>query len=154
MANARAALQAEFDADAMQELDRVVPGDSSTGCRVCDYGRAPCVCPVGYTEEELRIATVGIANVIAAADAGAIKESDAVNLPHHYARFKIEPIRFAMENNLNFLQANVVKYLLRFDAKNGDEDLRKAQRCLAMLRKFVAKDPDWWKRDDPKTEQW
>ncbi len=70
---------------------------------------------------------------------------DAIVLPEHYARFPIEPIRFIVENNLNFMQGNIVKYVLRWDAKNGLEDLRKAQRYLTMLMKFVAKDPDWWK---------
>jgi hypothetical protein len=73
--------------------------------------------------------------------------TDNVVLPAHYARFTIEPIRFICENNLNFFQANIVKYILRWDAKNGMEDLQKAKRYLNMFIKFVAKDPDWWKAD-------
>ena len=73
---------------------------------------------------------------------------DAVNLPHHYARFKIEPIRFIEENKLPFLPGNVIKYVTRYDAKNGIEDLRKARRCLDMMIAQLEGDPDWWKRRD------
>ena len=72
-------------------------------------------------------------------------DKDNVTLPHHYARFNIEPVRFICENNLNFFQANIVKYILRWDAKNGLEDLRKAKRYLEMFIKFVQKDKDWWR---------
>jgi hypothetical protein len=91
-----------------------------------------------------------VANLLASADAGLITESDAVNLPAHYARFKIEPIRFICENGLNFFQGNIVKYVLRSDAKNGLEDLRKAQRYLSMWIKFLEGDEDWW-RPEPTT---
>lgn len=74
-----------------------------------------------------------------------LSTGDNVTLPHHYARFNIEPVRFICENNLNFFQANIVKYILRWDAKNGLEDLRKAKRYLEMFIRFVQKDPDWWK---------
>ncbi len=95
-----------------------------------------------------------VANVLTAIEQGKPYEEmtdgekfgrDAVTLPHHYARYAIEPIRFAVENNLNFLQANIVKYILRFDAKNGMEDLNKAERYLTLLKRFAAKDPDWWR---------
>jgi hypothetical protein len=73
---------------------------------------------------------------------------DAVNLPSHYARFKIEPIRFLVENfGPVILVGKVVKYVLRYDAKNGLEDIRKAKRCISMLEKFVMGDADWWKAD-------
>lgn len=70
---------------------------------------------------------------------------DNVVLPEHYARFKIEPIRFSIENNLNGFQFNIVKYILRHDAKNGIEDLKKAKRYLEMFIKFMEGDEDWWK---------
>lgn len=59
--------------------------------------------------------------------------SDAVHRPLHYARFLIEPMTFIAANKLPFLVGNVIKYVCRFDAKNGDEDLRKAIRCIEML---------------------
>ncbi len=70
---------------------------------------------------------------------------DPVNLPKHYARFKVEPIRFICENGLNFFQGNIVKYICRHDAKNGLEDVRKAKRYLEMYEQFLLGNPDWWK---------
>lgn len=61
--------------------------------------------------------------------------SDNVNRPAHYARFKIEPIYFIMENGLPFAAGNVIKYVCRHDAKNGVEDLKKARRYLDMMIK-------------------
>lgn len=75
---------------------------------------------------------------------------DLVNLPPHYAHFKIEPIRFVEENGLDFLQGNIIKYLTRWKYKNGLEDLAKAKRCLEMYIKFHQGNPDWWKRSDAK----
>lgn len=84
------------------------------------------------------------ANIASAPERGV--PSDAVNLPNHYARFKIEPIRFLVENfGAPILVGKIVKYSLRYDAKNGLEDLRKARRCMDMLIKFTEGDPDWWK---------
>jgi hypothetical protein len=70
---------------------------------------------------------------------------DAVMLPEHYARFKIEPIRFMMENDLPFWMGNVIKYVVRYDAKNGIEDLKKARRYLDMQIAKMEGDPDFWK---------
>ncbi|MCW2317127.1 hypothetical protein M2322_002681 [Rhodoblastus acidophilus] len=86
-----------------------------------------------------------VANLLVAADNGQITEADVVTLPHHYTRFKIEPIRFIIENNLNFHQANIIKYILRYDAKNGLEDLKKARRMLDMFIAWVEGDANWWK---------
>jgi len=81
-------------------------------------------------------------NVMSSADE-AKKSGDAVVLPHHYNRFKLEPIRFICENNLNFFQGNIIKYVLRHDAKNGLEDLKKARRYLDMFIRFVEGDEKW-----------
>lgn len=70
---------------------------------------------------------------------------DPVSKPNHYHRFKIEPIRFCMENELPFWAANVVKYVCRWDAKDGIQDLKKAKRYLEMRIKHLEGDPDWWK---------
>lgn len=70
---------------------------------------------------------------------------DMVTLPNHYGRHSIEPIRFAVENfGPGFLIGNAVKYLSRYDAKNGHEDLAKAARYVEMLRLYEAGDPDWY----------
>jgi len=80
----------------------------------------------------------------------AIQAGDEVNLPSHYARFKIEPIRFLVENfGPSILVGKIVKYSMRYDGKNGLQDIDKAIRCAQMLRAFVAGDPDWWQRRAP-----
>lgn len=72
-------------------------------------------------------------------------KSDAVFLPLHYARFKIEPIRFIAENDIPFMPGNVIKYVCRHDAKNGIEDLKKARRYLDMMIAKAEANEDWWR---------
>lgn len=80
-----------------------------------------------------------VANILTAPERGV----DMVNLPPHYARFKIEPIRFICENKLDFFQGNVIKYICRHDAKNGPEDIRKVIRYAFMYYRFLKGDPEW-----------
>jgi len=42
----------------------------------------------------------------------------------HY-KLKIQPFKFIMENNLNFFQGNVIKYVVRYQKKGGIQDLNK-----------------------------
>ena len=37
----------------------------------------------------------------------------------HYKDFKIQPIEFITKNKLSFIQGNIIKYVCRFDKKNG-----------------------------------
>ena len=53
--------------------------------------------------------------------------------PSYYSRFKIQPLDFIAANNLDFLTGNVIKYVMRHDAKNGLEDLQKARVYLDRL---------------------
>lgn len=71
-----------------------------------------------------------------------------MNLPNHYARFPIEPWRFITENKLEFWQGCIIKYVCRWDAKDGIQDLKKARRNLDMQIKYLEGDPDWWKREE------
>jgi|TARA_R100001463_G_scaffold128018_1_gene186396 hypothetical protein len=52
---------------------------------------------------------------------------------HHYARYNIQPIDFIIDNNLDWCEANVVKYITRWRDKNGVEDLRKAMHYIQLL---------------------
>ena len=52
---------------------------------------------------------------------------------NHYKSMKIQPMEYALANNLNLAQGNVVKYVSRYKAKNGEEDLRKAIHCIELL---------------------
>jgi hypothetical protein len=60
---------------------------------------------------------------------------NVISSPAHYARFAIQPIDFIEANSLDFLQASVLKYLVRFPFKNGVEDLHKARDMLNRLIK-------------------
>ena len=53
--------------------------------------------------------------------------------PQHYEQFKIEPVEFITQNNLSYLQGNIIKYILRYKQKNGIEDLEKAKTYLQYL---------------------
>ena len=52
---------------------------------------------------------------------------------NHYQGFQIQPIEFIMKNNLSFPVGNIIKYVCRFDKKNGLEDLNKAKHYLEIL---------------------
>ncbi|ADD94090.1 hypothetical protein GBVE2_gp054 [uncultured phage MedDCM-OCT-S04-C1035] len=51
--------------------------------------------------------------------------TDNIKEPAHYIANKIEPIDFIIENNFNFCEGNVIKYISRYKRKNGIEDLKK-----------------------------
>jgi len=44
---------------------------------------------------------------------------------NHYSGFKIQPIEFIVKNKLSFIQGCIIKYICRFEKKNGIEDLEK-----------------------------
>ena len=52
---------------------------------------------------------------------------------NHYNKYEIQPIDFIMANNLDWCEANAVKYITRWKDKNGVEDLRKAIHYLEIL---------------------
>lgn len=52
---------------------------------------------------------------------------------NHYKSFCIQPIEFIHKNELNFIQGNVIKYVCRYNHKNGIEDLKKARHYLDLL---------------------
>ena len=51
----------------------------------------------------------------------------------HYNKYNVQPVEYAMANNLNYCQANAVKYVTRYRDKNGLEDLRKAIHNIEIL---------------------
>lgn len=51
----------------------------------------------------------------------------------HYRQFKIQPIDFIEANGLSFTVGNIIKYCVRYQSKNGVQDLRKARHYLDML---------------------
>lgn len=51
----------------------------------------------------------------------------------HYKRYAIQPVEFIHENNVPFIEGNIIKYVLRHKHKKGAEDLEKAKHYLDML---------------------
>ena len=51
----------------------------------------------------------------------------------HYKDMQIQPIEFCQKNNLNYCEANAIKYICRHRKKNGAEDIRKAIHNLQIL---------------------
>lgn len=73
--------------------------------------------PKPHGLEEIPVSSVGIAG-------------------QHYAKCKIQPIDYAMANELDACQFSVVKYVTRFRDKNGLEDLKKAKHFIDLLIQF------------------
>jgi len=57
---------------------------------------------------------------------------DNIN-PKHYKQGKIEVIEFILDQKMNYLEGNIIKYLSRYKHKNGIEDLKKALWYLNKL---------------------
>lgn len=72
-------------------------------------------------------------------------QTDVIHRPNHYARWKMEPIEFIFINDLPFWLGNVVKYCMRYDAKDGIQDLKKARRYLDIKIKELEGDPNYAK---------
>ena len=51
----------------------------------------------------------------------------------HYRDMAIQPSKFIKANDIPWFEANVIKYICRWRAKNGMEDLRKARHYLDLL---------------------
>ena len=51
----------------------------------------------------------------------------------HYKKYRIQPVEYAMANNLNYCQANAIKYVTRYRDKGGVQDLEKAIHNIQIL---------------------
>ena len=58
--------------------------------------------------------------------------SDNIN-PDHYKNNSIKLEPYVLCSAFSFTAGNVLKYVIRYKDKNGDEDLRKALRYLDMM---------------------
>ena len=54
----------------------------------------------------------------------------------HYKGCGIQPVEYIWENNLDYFQGNVIKYVTRWRDKNGIDDLRKAMHYLQLYIEF------------------
>ena len=62
-------------------------------------------------------------------------DDDVINKPNHYNQGNIEVSDFIIDQNMNFLEGNIIKYVSRYKTKNGIEDLKKARWYLNKLIK-------------------
>jgi len=53
----------------------------------------------------------------------------------HYINMKISPLEYIEANKLGFSEGNIIKYISRYKAKNGLEDLYKARQYLSVIIK-------------------
>lgn len=52
---------------------------------------------------------------------------------NHYKHMMIQPTEYVIANNLGFCEGNVIKYISRWRAKGGVDDLRKAKHYIDIL---------------------
>ena len=52
---------------------------------------------------------------------------------NHYSKLAIQPVEYINKNKLSYLQGNVIKYVTRYNYKNGVEDLQKAKHYIDLL---------------------
>ena len=52
---------------------------------------------------------------------------------NHYSKLAIQPVEYINKNKLSYLQGNVIKYVTRYNDKNGVEDLQKAKHYIDLL---------------------
>ncbi len=65
--------------------------------------------------------------------------SDAIN-PSHYKQGNIQVIDFILDQEMTYVEGNIIKYVSRYKFKNGLEDLKKAQWYLNKLMLEMTKD--------------
>ena len=51
----------------------------------------------------------------------------------HFKNLVIQPVEYITANNLSYLQGSVIKYVTRYQNKNGVEDLQKAIHFVKMM---------------------
>lgn len=51
----------------------------------------------------------------------------------HYKTLKIQPVEYIHANGIGYFEGNVIKYVTRWRAKGGLEDLRKARHYIDLL---------------------
>lgn len=64
------------------------------------------------------------------------KASETQVAGNHYKDLIIQPMEYCLKNNLNYAQSNVIKYVTRYKAKGGKQDLLKAKHCIDLLIEF------------------
>ena len=66
--------------------------------------------------------------------------ADKVEHPDHYNKGKIEVWDFIADQDLNFFEGNIVKYITRWKTKNGMEDLLKVKEYVDKYLEVIKED--------------
>ena len=51
----------------------------------------------------------------------------------HYKDMPIQPIEYILKNGIGYCEGNIIKYVSRWQHKNGGEDLKKARHYIDIL---------------------
>ena len=62
-----------------------------------------------------------------------MSDNEFENPKHYTDGFGIQPLDYIIENEMDFLEGNIIKYVSRYPHKGGVKDLRKAQVYLTWL---------------------
>ena len=62
-----------------------------------------------------------------------IRALDVQEGGNHYKEMAIQPVEYIMANGIGFVEGSVIKYVSRWRAKGGVQDLRKARHFLDLL---------------------
>jgi hypothetical protein len=63
----------------------------------------------------------------------------------HYREMLIQPVEYILANGLGFIEGSVIKYVSRWKAKGGVDDLKKARHFLDLLIEHETRDqPKGW----------
>lgn len=64
---------------------------------------------------------------------------DKIDHPLHYNKGDIECIDYILDQDLGFVEGNIVKYMVRWKDKDGLDDLKKARWYLNKLIEVTEK---------------
>lgn len=59
----------------------------------------------------------------------------------HYKQLSIQPVEYIHKNGIGFCEGSAIKYLTRWRAKGGIEDLKKARHFIDLLIEMEARRP-------------
>jgi hypothetical protein len=61
---------------------------------------------------------------------------------NHYKDLPIQPVEYIHANGIGYFEGNVIKYVSRWKAKNGIDDLKKARHYLDLLIELESAKPN------------
>lgn len=101
--------------------------------------------PISFEEFEMRYLETVPTDKVMTHDDEVKTISDMVNSPEHYKQFGREVIETMSDMSTNeefkgYLKLNAIKYLSRYQSKNGVEDLEKAIWYVTKLRDVLEKE--------------